>query len=99
MTERDLSRWPVWLGISNTVLLLTIIWGTSAWKTQIDEQMQPHRQQIASLALVRIHPEADRRIAVIEREGHLRDREIAQLRDDMIKRLDRMEAKLDRLKP
>jgi hypothetical protein len=97
VTERDLSRWPVWLGVGNTILLLTIIWGTAAWKTQIDEQMNQHRHQITVLSALRIHPEAERRIDLVQQEARMRDREIAAMKDDLVKRLERIENMLDRL--
>jgi len=80
----------------NMALLLGIIWRTAAWKTEVDAQIKQHAERLFHLAQMSIHPEADRRLAVVERDGTHRDHEIARLKDDLVKRLERIEAKLDR---
>jgi hypothetical protein len=80
----------------NMVLLLGIIWRTAAWKTEVDAQIKQHAERLFHLAQMSIHPEADRRLAVVERDCIHRDQEMARLKDDLVKRLERIEAKLDR---
>lgn len=93
------EAWTLLLSGGNTLLLLGIIWRTAAWKTDVEAQIEQHRKEIDALLRINIHPEAARRISLVEQEGRLRDRELLHIREDMIKRLERMENKLDRIVP
>jgi hypothetical protein len=97
MTENVRKMLPFWIDGGIGVLLIVMIYNTATWKTQIDEQMQQQRQQIAILASRSITPEADRRLSIIETDAHNRTRELAELKADLVRRFDRQDNKLDQI--
>ena len=97
MTETIRTNMAAWLSAANIVLLLGIVWNTSAWKAEVDSQILQHREQIAYLASRQIHPQADRRLVSLEREVESRARELQSLKEDLVRRLDRIDNKIDKI--
>jgi hypothetical protein len=83
MTTADLSKFRVPLGslVVDATLVIALIWGGATMTSKLDEM----NRRIANVEQVKIQPEADRRIAVIE----------ARL-TDQTSRLQSIEDKLDR---
>jgi hypothetical protein len=88
---------PYWIDGGIGVLLIVMIYNTATWKAQIDEQMQQQRQQIAALAAQTVTPETQRRLSIIETDAMHRSREIAELKADLVRRLERQDNKLDQI--
>jgi len=97
MTDGLRRNLPVWLSAANIILLLGIIWNTSAWKASVDASLQQHREALATLSSRKIHPQADIRLVALERDMENRGRELSSLREDLWRRLDRIDDKIDRL--
>jgi hypothetical protein len=81
------------------ILLLTMIWQMGSWKGQIDEQMSQQRAEIQSIRAIPISAQADRRLSVVEAEAVNTQRQLTEMKADLVRRLERIDAKIDRLGP
>lgn len=95
MSQFDLSRFRVPLGsiVIDAGLVISLVHGMG----QVTEKLQAvdMRLQAVEATAHSITPQADARLRVIERENAIQDRDLDKFREDMVRRLDAQDQKLD----
>lgn len=88
---------PWWAFIDTALLLaiLALFGKMSAWQGEIDEWRQATQQQIVRLSSQNITPGASQQIAVLSARIDASERSQAELKVDIVARLDRQDKKLD----
>ncbi len=99
MTLSDNTRRNIPLLIDGALIiaLLGLTASMASWKGQIEEQVTQTRQEIQAIRAIRISPEADRRLSVVEIESVNTQRQIAEMKADLVRRLERIDSKIDRI--
>ncbi len=98
-TEKVKQRLPLWVDTGMVLALVGLIWQMSAFVKTVDQVIQKMDElavRVETLETYPIGPEASQRISVLETTSSAQDRLLRELKDDITRRLDRIENKIDR---
>lgn len=97
LSENARKNLPFWVDGAMIIALVGLTASMASWKGSVDEQMQQTRNEIQAIRAVRISPESDRRLSVMEADAANTQRQLAEMKADLVRRLERIDSKIDRL--